>query len=198
MEACTALFFATIGAFLPVGVPRYLEYEEYKLVPANLVVGEVTRGNWSGWTALRADGVYSGEKRTKLSRNLAEIMFESRMRWIAHPSEGIWAVGTWEGLSGRCKPPGYRMPPSNSKCTQAVKEHLLDFTFFGWRGNSVQYWNVEGATSRLVELDPTAGCEVMLWKAGLGMMGVIVAPTNKYEVTKLVLGEPRAELFQRE
>lgn len=195
MEVCAALFFATVGAFMPAGVARYLEYEEYKLVPANFANGEVTRGNWSGWTAFRADGVYAGEKQTKLFRYLASMTFESKLRWVVRPAEGTWTSDS-RGFRCRSSPYfDYRMPPADAKCTAAAREHLPDFTFRGWRGGRVQYWNVEGATSRLVELDPKAGCEVVLWKAGLAMMGVIVAPTYKYEVTKLVLGEPPAVLF---
>jgi hypothetical protein len=90
------------------------------------------------------------------------------------------------------------MPRSDGICTEAAREYLPGFRFIGRREGRVRYWNVEGTTSRLVELDPRAGCEVLLWKAGFALGGVIVAPTYKYEVVKIVLGEPPAEMFRRE
>ncbi len=87
------------------------------------------------------------------------------------------------------------MPAPDGACARAAAKHYDGFSLVERTPDRVAYFS---ATGHRAEMAPGAGCEVMLEQRGLAIGHRIIAPVYTYRVTRIVLGERRAELFRLE
>ena len=194
MPACSDFLLGfAIADLPPVGGPRYIEYEETRIDLSRIGPDDATSRHRHGWSARSGDGSFAGGYKVIEKRYFVFPLDERTERFVYDAARNLLA---FKGELGayRCAFEPVVMPPPDGDCARAARLHYEGFVLVERTADRVVYFHDRG---HRVEMSPGAGCEVMLEQRGLALGNRTIAPAYTYRVTRIELGEPRAELFRR-